>query len=210
MRHPDSVILVFSKAPVAGEVKTRLVPHISYQQAASLHEELTLGSLRMCTSAGLCDVQLWCSPDTQHPFFEDCRNRYGVRLRAQSDGDLGKRMSSALEAMLKHYRKVIIIGSDAPALDSGILSAVIDALEYNDIVLVPAEDGGYVLLGASACGQGLLDDVSWGTETVLSDTVSKLKQFGLNYALYGECWDVDRPEDLERYQALKRGGANSV
>ena len=201
MRHPDSVILVFSKAPVAGEVKTRLVPHIS-------HEELTRSSLHMCTSVGLCDVQLWCSPDTQHPFFEECRERYGVRLQAQSNGDLGERMMIALHAMLKHYRKIIIIGSDAPALDSDTLSAVIDELERNDIVLVPAEDGGYVLLGASACAQGLLDNVSWGTGTVLSDTVRNLQQLGLDYVLYGECWDVDRPEDLERYQALKCSGAN--
>lgn len=210
MRHPDSVILVFSKAPEAGKVKTRLVPHISYEQAARLHTELTRDCLDMCTGANLCDVQLWCSPDTQHSFFEECREHYGIQLRAQSGGDLGERMSSALEATLNHYRKIIIIGSDAPALDGDTLRAVIAALEHKDLVLVPAEDGGYVLLGATACRQGLLTDVSWGTATVLADTVRNLRQLGLDYELYGECWDVDRPEDLERYQALKRSSSNPV
>jgi rSAM/selenodomain-associated transferase 1 len=210
MKHPDSVILVFSKAPVAGEVKTRLVPHISYEQAARLHTELTRDCLDMCTGAKLCDVQLWCSPDTQHSFFEECRKHYGVQLRAQSDGDLGERMSSALEATLKCYRKIIIIGSDAPALDSDTLGAVIAALEHNDIALVPAEDGGYVLLGASVFRQGLLTDVSWGTPTVLADTVRNLRQLGLDHVLYGECWDVDRPEDLERYRNLKCSSSNPV
>ena len=204
MKHPDSVVLIFSKAPIAGEVKTRLVPHISYEQAASLHEELTSDRLRMCTSAGLCEVQLWCSPDTRHPFFDECRGRYGIHLQAQSDGDLGKRMSTALDTMLKQYRKVIVIGADAPALGTDAIEAVIRALEQNDIVLVPAEDGGYVLLGASSYRSGLLEDVPWGTEEVLAATVRNIRHLGLKYGLYGECWDVDRPEDLERYQALKR------
>ncbi len=201
IKYPDCAILVFSKAPVVGQVNTRLVPYITAEQAASLHEELTHNRLRMCTTADLCDVQLWCSPDTRHPFFFDCRQRYGVQLHTQNGNDLGERMSAALQTMLGRYKKIIIIGTDAPALDIDTIDAVVNQLEHSDIVLVPAEDGGYVLLGASKHHQDLLVDVPWGTESVLASTVCNIERLGLSYSLLGECWDVDRPEDLERYKS---------
>lgn len=204
IKYPDCAILVFSKAPVVGQVNTRLVPYITAEQAASLHEELTHNRLRMCTTADLCDVQLWCSPDTRHPFFFDCRQRYGVQLHTQNGNDLGERMSAALQTMLGRYKKIIIIGTDAPALDIDTIDAVVNQLEHSDIVLVPAEDGGYVLLGASKHHQDLLVDVPWGTESVLASTVCNIERLGLSYSLLGECWDVDRPEDLERYRALRQ------
>ena len=154
----------------------------------------------MCTTAHLCDVQLWCSPDTSHPFFSDCRQRYGVRLQTQTGNNLGERISAALQTMLDRYKKIIIIGTDAPALDIDMIDAVVDQLEHSDIVLVPAEDGGYVLLGASKHHQDLLVDVPWGTQSVLASTVRNIERLGLSYSLLGECWDVDRPEDLERYR----------
>ena len=200
IKYPDCAILVFSKAPVVGQVNTRLVPYITAEQAASLHEELTHDRLRMCTTADLCDVQLWCSPDTGHPFFSDCRQRYGVRLQTQTGNNLGERMSAALKILLRQYKKIIIIGTDAPALDIDTIDAVVNQLEHSDIVLVPAEDGGYVLLGASKHHQDLLVDVPWGTESVLASTVHNIERLGLSYSLLGECWDVDRPEDLERYR----------
>jgi rSAM/selenodomain-associated transferase 1 len=201
IKYPDCAILVFSKAPVVGQVNTRLVPYITAEQAASLHEELTHDRLRMCTTADLCDVELWCSPDTRHPFFFDCRQRYGVQLQTQNGNDLGERMSAALQTMLGRYKKIIIIGTDAPALDIDTIDAVVNQLEHSDIVLVPAEDGGYVLLGASKHHQDLLVDVPWGTEGVLASTVRNIERLGLSYSLLGECWDVDRPEDLERYKS---------
>lgn len=200
MKYPDCVILVFAKAPVAGQVKTRLIPYITAEQAASLHEELTHDRLRMCTTADLCDVQLWCSPGTDHPFFSDCRQRYGVRLQAQTGYDLGERMSAALQTMLGRYKKIIFIGTDAPALDINTIDAVVNQLEHSDIVLVPAEDGGYVLLAASKHYHDLLANVPWGTENVLASTVHNIERLGLSCSLLGECWDVDRPEDLERYK----------
>ncbi len=205
MKHSDTVIMVFSKAPVAGEVKTRLVPAVSFEQAARLHEELTHHCLHMVTGAGLCDVQLWCSPDRHHPFFGECERRYGVRLLTQSGGDLGERMSNALREMLHRYSKIIIIGSDAPALDTSIIEAVIDRLDRSDAVLVPAEDGGYVLLGSAIHRPGMLDGVAWGSGTVLADTLRNFRHLGVDCSLHGTCWDVDRPEDLERYRALKAG-----
>ena len=202
MKYTDSVILIFSKAPVAGQVKTRLVPHISAEQAAGLHEELTHNRLQMCVSAKLCDVQLWCSPDVHHPFFVDCSNIYGVSLQAQYGSDLGERMSLAIETTLSRYKKVIVIGTDAPALEASQVEAAIGQLDSADLTLVPAEDGGYVLIGASRHHGALLANVPWGTKEVLSSTVRNAETLGFNYGLLSECWDVDRPEDLRRYRAM--------
>lgn len=202
MKHPGSVILIFSKAPVAGQVKTRLLPHITAEQAAKLHQELAHDRLYMCTTAGLCDVQLWCSPDASHDFFSHCKQRYGVCLQLQRGNCLGERMSNAVKAMLMGHEKVVIIGTDAPALDIGTIDTAIEALDTNDIVLVPAEDGGYVLIAASTHHQDIFIDVPWGTESVLTQTVQNIERLGLEYTLLGECWDVDRPDDLERYLAL--------
>ena len=203
MQYPDSVILIFSKAPVAGQVKTRLVPYITAQQAASLHQELARDRVQMCSTAGLCDVQLWCSPDTAHPFFVDCARSYGVQLHTQRGSDLGERMLHALQLALDSYSKVVIIGTDAPALDAASIKAVLQQLDSSDVVLVPAEDGGYVLIASTRYHSQMLADVSWGSGQVLASTVRNFEHLGLEYCLLGGSWDVDRPADLERYRALK-------
>ena len=202
LKHADSVILIFAKAPVAGRVKTRLLSHLSAAQAAQLHVELTQNRLQMCTAAGVCDVQLWCSPDVHHPFFSACRQRYGTQLHAQQGNDLGERMSGAIKAMLRCYNKVVVIGTDAPALSMPTIVSAIEQLDRCDVALVPAEDGGYVLLGSSSYRDDLLADIAWGTKTVLADTLRNLDSLDLEYALLPECWDVDRPEDLQRYRAM--------
>jgi rSAM/selenodomain-associated transferase 1 len=202
MKYHDCVILIFSKAPVVGRVKTRLIPRISARQAAHLHEAFTHDRLQMCTSGNLCDVQLWCSPDTRHPFFIDCKECYDIQLHAQCGGDLGIRMSHASKKMLGRYEKIIIIGTDAPALDIDTIDNAIEQLDSKEVVLVPAEDGGYVLIGVSAYHENLLVGIPWGTENVLASTVRNTERLHLQYSLLAECWDVDRPADLERYLAL--------
>ncbi|MBT8439965.1 MAG: TIGR04282 family arsenosugar biosynthesis glycosyltransferase [Gammaproteobacteria bacterium] len=202
MKYPDCTILIFSKAPVAGQVKTRLIPHISARQAAILHETLTRDRLKICASSNLCDVQLWCSPDTCHPFFVDCKQYYEIQLHTQSGRDLGDRMSNALKASLSQYRKTIIIGTDAPALDMATIEMAVEQLDSNDVVLVPAEDGGYVLIGVSSYHDSLLVDVPWGTGNVLTSTVRNIESLNLRCSLLAECWDIDRPKDLERYLTM--------
>jgi hypothetical protein len=203
VKYPDSVILVFAKAPVAGQVNTRLVPFISAEEAADLHEQFTRDRLQMCTAANLCEVQLWCCPDTSHRLFSDCSRLFDVTLHKQKGADLGARMSHAIRHMLGTYKNIIIIGTDAPALDSKTIAAVIRQLNDSDVVLVPAEDGGYVLLGVSTYHEQMLVDVPWGSGQVLSRTIANIESLGLKYELLGECWDVDRPEDLQRYFKLK-------
>jgi hypothetical protein len=203
VKYPDSVILVFAKAPVAGQVNTRLVPFISAEEAADLHEKFTRDRLQMCTAANLCDVQLWCCPDTSHRLFSDCSRLFDITLHKQDGADLGARISNAITHLLGAYKKIVVIGTDAPALGSKIIDDVIRQLNERDVILVPAEDGGYVLLGVTTYHENILANVPWGSEQVLSRTVANIESLGLKYELLGECWDVDRPEDLQRYFELK-------
>ena len=203
MKHTDAIVLVFSKAPVAGEVNTRLTPYISHDEAADLQRELVHNRLEMLESSGLCHYQLWCAPDTQHPFFTDCADRYGIDLKTQTGVDLGERMLNASRSTLESYNKVIIIGTDAPALGVDQIELAISELGQHDTVLVPAEDGGYVLIGMSTHRAGMLADIAWGCERVLEQTMQNLERLGLRYCLLDTCWDVDRPEDLERYRSLQ-------
>ena len=203
MKYTDAIVLVFSKAPVAGEVNTRLTPFISHDEAADLQRELVHNRLEMLEASSLCRYQLWCAPDTQHPFFKDCADIYGIDLKTQTGIDLGERMLNASRTMLESYSKVIIIGTDAPALGVDQIEQAISELDHHDTVLVPAEDGGYVLIGMSLHRAGMLADIAWGCGRVLEQTMHNLERLGLRYCLLDMCWDVDRPEDLERYRMLQ-------
>src|SRR5690349_1288683 len=152
-------VAVFAKAPVPGQVKTRLVPLLGAEGAARLHEELVLRSLGVAADAGIGGVELWCAPDSAHPFFSRCAARFGARLRDQRGVDLGSRMAEAFRAALCDNAALVLIGSDCPTLTPQSLRDAASALESNDAVLAPAEDGGYVLVGLSGPDHGIFDGI---------------------------------------------------
>lgn len=195
---PDGVILIFAKAPVAGEVKTRLIPVLGAPGAARLHERLVRHCIAEASAAGLCPVQLWCAPDTEHPFFTQCRKEFGVTLHIQQGTDLGARMAHALRAALETASSAVIIGTDCPALTAHDLRAALDALQQGyDAVLGPAEDGGYVLLGLRRAALELFENIPWGTAQVLDLTRARLKRLQWRWHELPARRDIDRPQDLE-------------
>ena len=200
----DTVLLVFSKAPVPGQVKTRLLPTLNHDQAAHIHQELCNNALQMATQADLCPIQLWCSPSTEHTFFTTARQNFSVSLHTQNGPNLGAKMFHALNTALQHYQHAILIGCDCPALNENHLQQAITALAQNhDIVLAPAEDGGYVLIGMNQSQPELFKNIAWGTQTVLSDTRERIANSELVLFELPELWDVDTPEDLNRWQACQ-------
>lgn len=202
-RYPDAVILVFAKAPVAGRVKTRLQTQLSADEAAAIHRQLTHRTLFMLDLARVCPVQLWCSPDTGHDFFKDCRRRYELSLHSQQGDDLGERMRSGIADALKTYRQVIVIGCDCPSLQRHDFENALTALDKGcDVVLAPAEDGGYVLIGLTQEHPALFEGIAWGGDQVLAATREKIVQLKLKCLELPEQWDVDIPDDLHRYLAL--------
>lgn len=195
-----AVILLFAKAPVPGTVKTRLASVLGEKEAAALHRRLTRRALKTALSAKLGPVILFCAPDTRHAFFRRLKRESGVVLRSQRGADLGERMHHAMTYALARYRGAIVIGSDCPAMDENYLRQAAEVLECGDstLVLGPATDGGYVLIGASLIPRGLFTDVPWGSNEVLEITRARLKATGRSWHELAPLDDVDRPGDLSR------------
>ena len=199
-------IAVFAKAPVPGRVKTRLAAHLGDEGAARLAASLTRHALATATSSGLGRVELWCAPDATHPFFHECASRFGVTLREQRGAGLGERMDAAIRDSLDGGSPALVIGADCPALDAAVLQRAAAALVGHDAVFVPAEDGGYVLVGMARRLPGIFDAIAWGSDTVMQHTRERLVRAHARWQELESLWDVDRPED---YARMRREGLAS-
>jgi rSAM/selenodomain-associated transferase 1 len=198
MNPPRSHLLVFAKAPVPGQVKTRLVPTLGARGAAELYERLTLHALATALKSGVGPVDLWCTPSTEHPFFKRCAKDLQVTLHRQVEGTLGWRMAHAIQTTLERTAPAILIGTDCPSLTQDDLIEAATFLQDFDAVITPTEDGGYVLIGLRRASIILFDGIAWGTKEVLQETRRRLRTLGWQWQELPERWDVDRPEDVER------------
>lgn len=194
---------MFAKAPVPGEVKTRLAAVLGEAAAAGLHAGLVRHALSTAVAAGMGQVELWCAPDEHHDFFARCAVDFGAALRAQRGADLGARMRAAFGEAFARGEALVIIGADCPALRPAGLRAAAAALEAHDVAIAPAEDGGYVLLAMARPVPQIFEGVSWGSPSVMGETRARLAAAGVAWAELPVSWDVDRPEDYER---LRREG----
>lgn len=206
-QYPDAVLMIFCKAPVAGQVKTRLTTVLTAEQARQVHIELTERMLQLATQNNLCPVQLWCTPSTDHPFFVASMQTYHITLKQQQGFDLGERMNHAFCSALNTYSNALIVGCDCPSLTQQELEEALIALNQRKCcVLAPAEDSGYVLIGLNQPHPELFHHIPWGTKLVLELTRARIKQYNLRYQELKQQWDIDTPEDLERYrQVLSQG-----
>jgi rSAM/selenodomain-associated transferase 1 len=203
----DVPIVVFAKAPVPGEAKTRLIPALGADGAAALHARLVGRALDTARAVSPGAVELCCAPDAAHPFFAGCAAALGVSLEVQGSGDLGARMHRALARTLAAAERAVLIGADAPALSPAYLREAAAALGAGaDVVLGPAADGGYVLIGARRVVPALFDAIPWGSPEVLAAQRARLHALGWRWTELGTLWDVDRPADLERVRREIAGG----
>jgi len=199
---PDSVLLIFCKAPIAGQVKTRLQPALSRDEAAAAHRQLTLMTLARTVQQPLCEVRLYCAPDTGHAFFRQCAEDYPLTLATQCGGDLGERMLNAFNDALSRHRHAVLIGCDCPSLTVDDLREALAALQNgSDAVIAPAEDGGYVLIGLNAPQPALFSGMNWGSEQVMAQTRYRAAGASLIVHELARQWDVDTIEDWDRYLA---------
>ena len=200
----DCRLLVFAKAPVPGQVKTRLVPSMGPSAATALYEQLVLNILSIAIDAHVGPVDLWCAPSSNHPFFLQCVQKFQIILLNQIESDLGSRMAHAFQQTLRTASYALLMGTDCPSLTRDDLREGAERLRRGiDAVIGPAEDGGYVLIGLRRCAPELFTGISWGTGSVLHQTRLRLRDLGWKWNELSERWDVDRPEDVER---LKREG----
>ena len=200
MDSAGSVLMIFAKAPEPGLVKSRLIPALGEEKAAEVYRSLMEKTLQTCRGAGFKNIQLWCYPNTDHPHFNAYSGRFHARLCAQRGNDLGERMWFALSQALTQYDHGIIVGCDCPDLCADDLITAVEKLEEGcDAVIGPSDDGGYYLLGTNQASHILFTDITWGTATVYSETMERIRELKLHCYELPEHYDVDRPEDLERY-----------
>jgi uncharacterized protein len=190
-------IAIMAKAPIPGTAKTRLIPSIGAHAAAVLQERMTERAVATALADAVGPVTLWCAPDPSHPSFRDLVARHAVTLKRQPAGDLGAR---TLAAMAASKRTTLVIGTDCPALTPAHLRAAANALGDAEVVLIPAEDGGYVLIGARAAHPQLFAGIAWGGATVLAETRARIAALGLAAVELPTLWDVDTESDLARFE----------
>lgn len=191
-------ISILAKAPIPGFAKTRLIPAIGAHAAAVLQERLTERTVATALAAGIGPVTLCCDPDGTHDTFLKMVARMKITLRPQPPGDLGTRM---LAAVATSTGPVLVIFTDCPALTVAHLRSAAMALrDGNDVVLIPAERGGYVLLGMRKAQPALFSNIAWGGSSVLADTRARIVEQRLMLVERPPLWDVDTEIDLARLE----------
>lgn len=199
-------IAVFARAPVPGAAKTRLIPRLGAQGAARLQAQLIDLAVTRALAVAPLETCLWLDGEPA-----STASPGGVPVYTQRGEDLGARMAHAFESLLPKQETVLLIGTDCPAQSVGDLQHAADALKTHDVVLQPAEDGGYVLIGLSqrvlrytpARWRELFADVAWGTGSVLEQTQARLGIVGLHHAVLDSRPDLDLPQDYDR--AVREG-----
>jgi rSAM/selenodomain-associated transferase 1 len=191
-------LVVMAKAPEAGRAKTRLVPALGPDGAARLAARLLEHALAGARAARFDAVVLACAPDTAHEAFAAQQAQGGVVLVAQGDGDLGARMRRQFErAFAAGAGRVVLIGTDIPALDAATLDRAADALADTDAVFAPAADGGYGLIGLRGVAPAwLFDAMPWSTPAVMAATRQRLARAGWRHVELPLVHDIDEPADL--------------
>jgi rSAM/selenodomain-associated transferase 1 len=196
----NSELLIFTRYPEPGKTKTRLAPALGDDGAAEMHRQMAEQTITMAVSFAR-DYGCSFKVIYQGGSLNSMKNWLGLHTyRVQCQGDLGQRLDYAFtESFLSKNDSVIAIGTDCPGLGPKLLGKAFDALNKTDIVLGPALDGGYYLIGL--CGQHseLFTGVDWGTEVVLSQTLQKIDKNNLTSITLEPLHDIDRPEDIKHF-----------
>jgi len=203
MKFPNARILQFAKVPRAGHVKTRLIPALGEVGAMQLHKKLLRHTWETLSAFQLAPMCLWSDSSGEVDFFNTLSPSV-TEPSVQQGTDLGQRMSYAIEQALLQSEMVILVGSDCPVLDADYLTEALESLQQgNEVVVGPASDGGYVLVGMRRHYSELFKGIDWGSGQVLTQTRERLRKIKCQWHELPERWDVDRPEDVKKLSVLR-------
>ncbi|MFD1008251.1 TIGR04282 family arsenosugar biosynthesis glycosyltransferase [Oceanisphaera ostreae] len=208
-------IIIFAKAPVAGQAKTRLAAALGNGGAARLARYMLASTIETCLTANIGPVELCMSPGSDAPEWADVVLSPQLIFSSQDDGDLGRRMACAAQRALSNnalsdntlpsntrlehktqQQQVLLVGTDCPQLSPELLRRAAHRLSSLDALLHPTWDGGYALLGLRQFNHQLFTHIPWSTPTVAALTQKRLTQLGWRYALAEQLHDIDEPADL--------------
>lgn len=196
--HNQARILLFARLPRLGQVKTRLQPAFSAEQALAIYRQLLHHSLRLLQQARLCPVELWLDSRPSRALAWQIQRRFApIAIRVQQGEDLGQRMRHALHSAKREAAKVVLLGVDCPAIDRTYLATALAKVSADTpAVLGPATDGGYVLLATQAADLPVFDGIAWGSNQVMRQTRQRLRLHDINWFELPPLPDIDRPEDV--------------
>jgi len=194
-------VMVFAKAPVAGEVKTRLGNDLGMRQAATIYRKLLFHSLKKLSDSNIFRIELWCYPTTRHPFFLECARVFNLSLRKQQGSDLGLRMLHAFKASLYRDEFALLMGSDIPSIKISDIERVYQYMQANsDVVIIPTCDGGYGLIAMKNPHPEIFRNMQWSTASVLDQTLLRINRKKLICQLLPAKHDIDTKADYIAYR----------
>ena len=198
----QDILVIFTRSPMPGKVKTRLIPKLDAYGAARLQRDMALHVIN--TGRGLMqdmDVEIHYDGEDQ----ASIRHLAGgdIPVKHQAEGDLGQRMFNSFCCMFeRNYKRMVLIGSDCPLITIQTLRQSFDMLGSYDCVLGPARDGGYYLIGLKQPNKDLFTDIFWGGSRVFAETIARAESNGLAAARLETLPDIDRPEDITIWKEL--------
>lgn len=190
-------IVVFSKAPIPGTVKTRLIPALGMDGAAELAGRMLQHAERQAVAAKTGQVEICVTPDEAVSMLPFSELPLEIVVSAQGPGDLGERLAHAAERVIGSGEDVIFTGTDCPALNASVIREVAGLIKANEAVIIPALDGGYVLLALSRFDASIFAGIEWSTSTVFIETVKRIERLGWRLNILPAMRDIDTPSDLE-------------
>jgi uncharacterized protein len=194
----SAAVAILAKSPDAGRVKTRLTPPLTPDEASRVARVCLEETLRRFVPSAPVPFTLFLDGALDRDLLA-LTSELGIVVVPQGGGDLSERIGSAFGTMrARGAERTIAIGSDSPTLDPGVIREAIEALDSRDVVLGPAEDGGYYLIGTRGMCDGLLARIPWSTERVMEVTMSRAGALGLAVAMLASWYDVDDPVTLRR------------
>jgi rSAM/selenodomain-associated transferase 1 len=190
-------IVIFAKEPRAGFSKTRLIPALGAQGAATLAKQLLARMLQATIASEVGSVELCVTPWSSEEVWRKMGVPESVQLTDQGDGDLGVRMARAAHRVIDAGESVLLVGTDCPQMDAGQLQIAALALQGADATLVPAFDGGYVLLGLNQFDASVFSGIAWSTSSVATATQERIQALQWRVETLAPLHDIDEPADLQ-------------
>lgn len=189
-------IIIFAKAPQPGLAKTRLIPALGAEGAATLAQKMLADTLAAAVAATVGPVELCVTPAIEDPAWQGLRPDANVATSAQGDGDLGARMARAAKRALEQSEPVILIGTDCAEMSAELLQQASTGLETSDALIYPTADGGYALLGLKSFDEQVFSNIAWSTATVAASTIAKMRATNRHVHIGATLHDIDTPDDL--------------
>ena len=190
-------IVIFAKEPQPGFSKTRLIPALGAQGAATLAKLLLERMLQAAIASEVGVVELCVTPWSSEEVWRKMGVPVSVQLTDQGDGDLGVRMARAAQRVIDAGESVLLVGTDCPQLDAGQLQIAALALQDADATLIPALDGGYVLLGLNQYDASVFSGIAWSTSNVATATHERIQALHWRVQTLAPLHDIDEPADLQ-------------